>query len=124
MKKSQNRQTPKSPNGSSRSFFEDVYEVVKLIPPGRVTSYGAIARYLGSAGSARIVGWAMKSAHTMLDQVPAHRVLNRQGLLTGKQHYSTPTEMQEKLEAEGIPVKEGQVQNFDQYFWDPALELA
>jgi methylated-DNA-protein-cysteine methyltransferase-like protein len=105
------------------SFFENVYEVVKLIPPGRVSSYGAIARYLGAGRSARVVGWAMQSAHTMLDQVPAHRVVNRQGLLTGRQHYPSPTEMQERLEAEGIPVKDEQVQNFDTYFWDPAAEL-
>ncbi len=104
-------------------FFENVYEVVKLIPHGRVSSYGAIARYLGAARSARVVGWAMQNAHTMIDQVPAHRVLNRQGLLTGRHHYPTPTEMQERLEAEGIPVKDGQVQQFDKYFWDPALEL-
>lgn len=105
------------------SFFENVYEVVKLIPPGRVSSYGAIARYLGAGRSARIVGWAMQSAHTMLDQVPAHRVVNRQGLLTGRQHYTSPTEMQERLEVEGIPVKDDQVQNFETYFWDPAAEL-
>ncbi len=105
------------------SFFENVYEVVKLIPAGRVSSYGAIARYLGASRSARVVGWAMQSAHTMLDQVPAHRVVNRQGLLTGRQHYTSPTEMQERLEAEGIPVKEDQVQNFNTYFWDPATEL-
>lgn len=105
------------------SFFENVYEVVKLIPPGRVSSYGAIARYLGASRSARVVGWAMQSAHTMLDQVPAHRVVNRQGLLTGRQHYPSPTEMQERLEAEGIPVKDDQVQHFDTYFWDPAAEL-
>jgi methylated-DNA-protein-cysteine methyltransferase-like protein len=105
------------------SFFENVYEVVKLIPPGRVSSYGAIARYLGASRSARVVGWAMQSAHTMLDQVPAHRVVNRQGLLTGRQHYPSPTEMQERLEAEGIPIKDDQVQNFDTYFWDPAAEL-
>ena len=105
------------------SFFENVYEVVKLIPSGRVSSYGAIARYLGSGRSAQVVGWAMKSAHGMLDQVPAHRVVNRQGLLTGRQHYSTPGEMQRRLEAEGIPVKDDQVQDFDTYFWDPAREL-
>lgn len=105
------------------SFFENVYEVVKLIPPGRVSSYGAIARYLGASRSARVVGWAMQNAHTMLDQVPAHRVVNREGLLTGRQHYPTPTEMQERLEAEGIPVKDSQVQNFNVYFWDPATEL-
>ena len=105
------------------SFFENVYEVVKLIPPGRVSSYGAIARYLGASRSARVVGWAMQSAHTILDQVPAHRVVNRQGLLTGRQHYTSPTEMQERLEAEGIPVEDGQVQDFDTYFWDPGTEL-
>ena len=105
------------------SFFANVYEVVKLVPEGRVTSYGAIARYLGMSRSARAVGWAMKSAHTMLDQVPAHRVVNRQGLLTGRQHYSTPTEMQERLEAEGIPVEDDQIQHFERYFWDPSKEL-
>lgn len=105
-----------------RNFFADVYEVVKLVPAGRVTSYGAVARYLGSAGSARVVGWAMLNAHP-LTEVPAHRVVNRQGLLTGRQHYPSPTEMQERLEAEGVPVKDDQVQNFTQYFWDPSLEL-
>lgn len=105
------------------SFFEDVYEVVKLVPAGRVTSYGAIARYLGASRSARVVGWAMQNAHTMLDQVPAHRVLNRQGLLTGKHHYSSPNEMQERLEAEGLKVENDQLQDFDRYFWDPATEL-
>lgn len=105
------------------NFFENVYEVVKLVPEGRVTSYGAVARYLGAARSARVVGWAMQAAHTMLNEVPAHRVLNKQGMLTGKQHYSRPTEMQERLEAEGIPVKEDQVQNHEHYFWDPNKEL-
>lgn len=106
-----------------RNFFADVYEVVKLIPPGRVTSYGAVAKYLGSAGSARIVGWAMLNAHTLSDRIPTHRVVNRQGLLTGRQHFRSPTEMQERLEAEGIPVQDDQIRNFEHYFWDPAKEL-
>ncbi len=104
------------------SFFEDVYEVVKLIPQGRVTSYGAIANYLGTKGSARMVGWAMNAAHGLSD-VPAHRVLNRQGLLTGKNHFSTPTLMQELLEAEGVVVENDQVVDFDRVFWDPGREL-
>lgn len=107
----------------AKNFFADVYEVVKLIPAGRVSSYGAIARYLGTSGSARVVGWAMKSAHGLPDQIPAHRVVNRQGMLTGSQHYGSPGEMQERLEAEGIVVKEDQIQDFDRHFWDPSQEL-
>lgn len=105
------------------SFFQDVYEVAKLIPSGRVTTYGAIANYLGTKGSARMVGWAMNGAFSEND-VPAHRVVNRQGLLSGKHHFSTPTLMQELLEKEGIEVKEDQIQNFKTYFWDPNQELA
>lgn len=104
-------------------FFEMVYEVVRLIPPGRVSSYGAIARYLGTAKSARMVGWAMNAAHGLPD-VPAHRVLNRSGLLTGKQHFGAPTAMQELLEKEGVIVIENQVQNFSKIFWDPEKELS
>lgn len=103
-------------------FFQDVYEVVKLIPAGRVTSYGAIANYLGSKGSARMVGWAMNASHNDAS-VPAHRVVNRTGLLTGKHHFETPSIMQERLEAEGVLVKEDQVVNFGTCFWDPAKEL-
>jgi len=99
-----------------------VYEVAKLIPKGRVTSYGAIGNYLGSKGSARMVGWAMNAAHNMLD-VPAHRVVNRNGLLTGKHHFDVLNPMQEQLEAEGIQVIENQIQNFDAIFWDPTTEL-
>ena len=105
------------------SFFEDVYEVVKLVPKGRVTSYGAIAHYLGTKGSARMVGWAMNAAHGLND-VPAHRVVNREGVLTGKHHFATPTDMQEKLENEGIEVNNDQIQDFDQLFWDPSKELS
>ena len=105
-------------------FFRDVYDVVRLIPEGRVTSYGAIAKYLGSARSSRMVGWAMNASHRLPD-VPAHRVLNRNGLLTGKHHFGDPNEMQRLLESEGIIVKEDQVQNFLSLFWDPndALKL-
>ncbi|MCU0442938.1 MAG: MGMT family protein [Bacteroidia bacterium] len=103
-------------------FFEDVYEVVKLIPKGRVTSYGAIAKYLGAAKSSRTVGYAMNAAHSLPD-VPAQRVVNRNGLLTGKHHFATPTRMQELLEAEGVIVKNDQVIDFDVKFWDPMKEL-
>ena len=105
------------------NFFNDVYEVVKLIPSGRVTNYGAIAAYLGTKGSARMVGWAMNAAHG-LDDVPAHRVVNRIGVLTGRHHFSTPTIMQERLEAEGVNVDNDQVQNFATVFWDPMKELS
>lgn len=105
------------------SFFERVYDVVRLIPKGRVTSYGAIAKYLGAARSARMVGWAMNSSHSQ-DDVPAHRVLNRKGLLTGKFHFDGTNLMQQLLENEGIPIQNNQVVNFEKYFWDPAKELA
>ena len=104
------------------SFFEMVYEVVKLIPPGRVTSYGAIANYLGTKGRARMVGWAMNASHSMKD-VPAHRVVNRSGLLTGKNHFKHPDQMEELLVQEGITVIDDQVQNLDKVFWDPNVEL-
>lgn len=104
------------------NFFEDVYEVVCLIPQGRVTSYGAIAKYLGSKMSARMVGWAMNAAHTR-PEVPAHRVVNRNGLLTGKHHFGTPTAMQEALQAEGVQVVDDRVVNFKELFWDPQQEL-
>lgn len=105
-----------------RNFFEDVYEVVKLIPKGRWTSYGAIAHYLGTKGSARMVGWAMNSSHGMID-VPAHRVLNREGRLTGKNHFNPPKIMQELLEYEGLKIHSGKVVNAMDSFWDPGKEL-
>jgi methylated-DNA-protein-cysteine methyltransferase related protein len=105
-----------------QNFFEDVYEVVKLIPKGRVTTYGAIAEYLGLKSSARMVGWAMNSCHTMAD-VPAHRVINRTGLLSGKHHFGSPTRMQELLEAEGIIVENDKVKDFAKLFWSPLKEL-
>ena len=104
-------------------FFSQVYEVVKLIPPGRVTSYGAIAAYLGSPGAARMVGWAMNASHHSPDFVPAHRVVNRNGLLTGKRYFGTSTTMQELLEAEGIQVMEDQIVDFEKHFWNPLVEL-
>lgn len=104
------------------NFFQDVYEVVKLIPPGRVTSYGAIASYLGAKGSARMVGWALIASHAQ-HGIPAYRVVNRKGLLTGKQHFASYSAMQEHLEQEGIQVKDDQVINFEKLFWDPAKEL-
>ena len=106
----------------SHSFFDDVYEVVMLIPKGRVTSYGAIANYLGTKMSARMVGWAMNAAHTN-KKIPAHRVVNRNGLLTGRHHFETPTTMQKKLEKEGVKVKSNQVAEFEKKFWDPAKEI-
>lgn len=104
-------------------FFSQVYEVVKQIPPGKVTSYGAIAKYLGTTGSARMVGWAMNTSHSHTDFVPAHRVVNRNGLLTGKHHFDTPNAMKELLENEGIRLKGDQIIDFQKYFWDPAKEL-
>jgi len=105
------------------SFFEQVYAVVRLIPSGRVTSYGAIAKYLGTARSSRMVGWAMNGAHAVKPAVPAHRVVNRNGLLTGKHHFGTPSRMQELLEREGIRVRDDQILDFKKLFWDPALHL-
>lgn len=105
------------------NYFDLVYQVVRLIPAGRVTNYGAIAHYLGLKSGARMVGYAMNAAHTLQD-VPAHRVVNSQGLLTGKMHFETETTMQELLEAEGVQVVKDKVQNFDKVFWNPEIELA
>jgi len=104
------------------SFFERVYEVVKKIPYGRVTSYGAIATYLGAARSARMVGWAMNASHQIPD-IPAHRVVNKAGLLTGKHHFQGTNLMQQLLENEGVVIKEHKIQNLATYFWDPYKEL-
>lgn len=107
-----------------RDFFRDVYDVVRLIPNGRVTSYGAIAKYLGTARSSRMVGWAMNNSHAQKKTVPAHRVVNRNGMLTGKHHFATPFLMQELLQKEGVKVKKDKVINFEKYFWDPSIELS
>lgn len=104
-------------------FFERVYEVAKQIPQGRVTSYGAIARFIGSPGAARMVGWAMNQCHRHADFVPAHRVLNRNGLLTGKHHFDGANLMQELLENEGAIVEGNRVINFSEMFWEPMEEL-
>jgi methylated-DNA-protein-cysteine methyltransferase related protein len=105
----------------SYNFFDDVYAVVRLIPKGRVTNYGSIAAYLGTKLSARMVGWAMNAAHGQ--KVPAHRVVNSQGLLTGKHHFKPPSSMQKSLEKEGVKVVKDKVQDFEKVFWDPAKEL-
>jgi methylated-DNA-protein-cysteine methyltransferase-like protein len=106
------------------SFFDKVYEVVKLIPKGRVTSYGAIAKFLGAARSSRMVGWAMNNSHFLSESIPAHRVVNRNGLLSGKAHFGTPSEMQRRLELEGMEIKDNCILHFDKVFWDPNKELA
>lgn len=105
------------------SFFENVWDVARLIPKGRVTSYGAIARYLGAASSARMVGYAMNSCGGQVPPVPAHRVLNRMGLLSGKHHFGEHDAMQKLLEAEGVKVKKDQVVDFQRLYWDPAEEI-
>lgn len=118
------KKTTKSNTPSIYNFFDDVFEVAKLIPRGRVTSYGAIAKYLGTKMSARMVGWAMKAAHAD-KKVPAHRVVNRNGLLTGKYHFNPPSSMAAQLKKEGVKVIKDKVQDQDFHtrFWDPFLEL-
>lgn len=105
------------------SFYDQVYQVVRLIPRGRVSSYGAIASYLGTRGSSRMVGYAMNAAHTTFPPVPAQRVVNRNGLLTGKFHFGSEDMMQQLLENEGIKVENDKVVDFKNIFWDPAIEL-
>ncbi|MFM7078865.1 MAG: MGMT family protein [Bacteroidota bacterium] len=105
------------------SFFQAVYEIVRLIPKGRVTTYGAIASCIGSKGSSRMVGWAMNASHSITPPVPAQRVVNRNGMLTGKHHFGTPNLMQQLLESEGVAVAEDRVLEFEKHFWDPHKEL-
>ncbi len=105
----------------NQNFFQKVYDVARLIPYGRVTSYGAIAKYLGAARSARMVGWAMNGSTK--EDVPAHRVVNRVGLLTGKHHFQGTSLMQQLLESEGIEVEDNQIVDFQKYYWDPSKEL-
>ncbi|MGY5851546.1 MGMT family protein [Salegentibacter sp. F14] len=102
-----------------KNFFDKVYEIVRRIPTGQVTSYGAIARAIGSPQSARMVGWAMNASHKM-EGIPAHRVVNRKGLLSGKHHFGDTNAMRNLLEEEGIPVKDNKVVDFEKYFWDPS----
>jgi methylated-DNA-protein-cysteine methyltransferase-like protein len=111
------QETPKD-----KDFFQQVYAVVRLIPQGKVCTYGIIAEYLGSKRAARMVGWAMNQAHSYSD-IPAHRVVNRKGLLTGKHHFDSPNEMQELLEKEGIVIIDSQIQDFENLIWNPFLEL-
>ncbi len=110
-------------NEKHKDFFDSVYAIVREIPLGKVTSYGAIAQCLGAKHGSRMVGWAMNAAHSN-PTIPAHRVVNRNGLLTGKNHFSSPTEMQERLEKEGVSVKEDQIENFKNHFWNPSEELS
>ncbi len=104
----------------SYDFYNRVFDVVSLVPHGRVTTYGAIARFLGAARSSRLVGWAMNRSHNIIPKIPAHRVVNRIGILSGKAHFNDPNEMQRLLELEGVVVKDDQIINFDDVFWDPA----
>ena len=123
-KSTREKLTSVNPSGKrDLSFFELVYEVVRQVPKGRVTSYGAIASCLGTRLSARMVGWAMNGADKTSPKVPAHRVVNRIGMLSGKHHFATPTRMKELLEKEGIKVKSDMVVDFKKLFWDPSTEL-
>lgn len=117
------RSKTQSESKTPKDFFEMVYQVVRLIPKGRVTSYGAIAKYLGAAGSSRIVGYAMNGSHSQKPKVPAHRVVNRNGELTGKVHFATPYEMEELLKKEKIKVVNDKIVDFQKHYWDPAIEL-
>jgi methylated-DNA-protein-cysteine methyltransferase-like protein len=121
--KKKNTAAKAAPRGSAYSFFEDVYDVVRQVPKGRVTSYGAVANYLGTKLSARMVGWAMNAASLAKPKVPAHRVVNRNGMLTGKHHFSTPDLMEELLKKEKVLVKDDKIIDFKKLFWDPSEEL-
>lgn len=123
VKKSAAKETPKS-TVKEYSFFADVYDVVRQIPKGKVTSYGAIAAYLGTKLSARMVGWAMNAASNAKPKVPAQRVVNRNGMLTGKHHFATATTMEELLKKDGVTVKNDTVVDFKERFWDPLVDLA
>jgi methylated-DNA-protein-cysteine methyltransferase related protein len=112
---------PSSEKNSTENFFSNVYDVVRLVPKGRVTTYGAIASYLGAKSSSRMVGWAMNGCPK---DVPAHRVVNRIGLLTGKHHFKTQDQMSKLLRKEGITVIDDQIKDFQRFFWDPAAELS
>lgn len=118
-----NKELPVKHSGKEYSFFEDVFDVVLQIPKGRVTSYGAIAQYLGTKMSARMVGWAMNASHQSSKKIPAHRVVNRNGMLTGKHHFATPTLMEELLKKEGIVVIDDTIVDLKKIFWSPEIEL-
>jgi len=108
---------------NQESFFDKVYQVVKLIPKGKVTTYGAIAAYLGSKGSARMVGWAMNASHLAEENIPAHRVVNRIGMLSGKHHFGGPDVMSQLLESEGVAVEGDKILELEKHFWNPGIEL-
>lgn len=114
---------PRKKQSPDNDFFSRVYDVTRLIPYGRITSYGAIARYLGSGRSARMVGWALNNCHNNPDFIPAHRVVNRKGLLTGKHHFGNSSTMEQLLENEGIIIEDDLILNFKEKFWDPIVEL-
>jgi len=111
------------PLRKQQSFYEDVWDIVRQIPKGRVTTYGAIAKYLGTKMSSRMVGWALNSAHSFQSPIPAQRVVNRLGMLSGKAHFNPPSSMQEALEKEGLIIKDDIIQDFEKHFWDPTTEL-
>mgnify|MGYP000709125236 CR=1 FL=1 len=112
-----------SSENSKSDFYQNVFDVVALIPNGRVTSYGAIAKYLGAARSSRVVGWALNASITNGQSIPAHRVVNRNGILSGKAHFNPPSAMQEALEKEGLTIVKDKIKDFKSYYWDPSLEL-
>ena len=121
--KNESEKIPVAGDSKNYSFFQDVWDVVRQIPKGRVTTYGAIATYLGTRSSARMVGWAMNASFIVEPKVPAQRVVNRNGMLSGKAHFATPTYMQELLEEEGIQVENDKIIDFSRHFWDPVKEL-
>ncbi|MCW3111782.1 MAG: hypothetical protein JWR18_178 [Segetibacter sp.] len=123
MKKHKENMLPIADDSKHYSFFRNVWDVVRQIPNGRVTTYGAIATYLGTKSSARMVGWAMNASFIVEPRVPAQRVVNRNGMLSGKAHFATPTLMEELLQKEGIQIQEDRIINFKEIFWDPIAEL-
>lgn len=123
-KKTKSDNQPDAVLTDSQSLYTDIYDIVRQIPRGRVTSYGAIAAYLGTRSGARLVGWAMNASHTQAPDIPAHRVVNRHGVLTGKHHFATPDLMEIRLREEGLVIIEDAIQDFQTHFWDPANALA
>lgn len=123
MRKKTSAELPIADNSKNYTFFENVWDVVRQIPKGRVTTYGAIANYLGTKSSARMVGYAMNSSFAVRPKIPAQRVVNRNGMLSGKAHFATPTFMEELLQKEGILVENDKIVNFSKVFWDPNIEL-
>ena len=122
-KTNKSEELPVADNSKHYSFFQNVWDIVRQVPTGRVTTYGAIANYLGTKSSARMVGWAMNASFSVEPKVPAQRVVNRNGILSGKAHFATPTLMEELLQQEGIHVENEKIVHFKNLFWDPAIEL-